>query len=203
MRWWARASHATDFQLIVTPDLVQFAGGMADNFIRQIHTQPDAHFIQKVPMWYGETIGFWDGETLVTWTATVQGWGQHTMFEFSNALETIEIWTPKYDESHKLIGLDQEAILYDPEALVQPVRLFEHVVKSGTMRDPGQSWYYNRCLTNVRNVNGKPTQLGRGDPGFVDYYGRPWAQVWEEYFEKGWDKPDDNALPDDVGDIFK
>jgi hypothetical protein len=71
------------------------------------------------------------------------------------------------------------------------------------MRDPGQSWYYNRCLTNVRNVDGKPTQLGRGDPGFVDYYGRPWAQVWEEYFEKGWDKPDENALPDDVGDIFK
>jgi hypothetical protein len=32
----------------------------------------------------------------------------------------------------------------------------------------------------------------------VDYYGRPWAQVWEKYFEKGWDKPQTTGVPEDV-----
>jgi hypothetical protein len=27
---------------------------------------------------------------------------------------------------------------------------------------------------------------------------RPWAQVWEKNFEKGWDKPQDTGLPDDA-----
>ena len=26
--------------------------------------------------------------------------------------------------------------------------------------------------------------------GFIDYFGRPWAQNWEEHFEKGWEKPE-------------
>jgi hypothetical protein len=52
-------------------------------------------------------------------------------------------------------------------------------------------------------VNGRPAQLHEGDEGFVDYYGRPWAKVWEEYFEKGWDKPAEEEIPADIGDIFK
>ena len=42
------------------------------------------------------------------------------------------------------------------------------------------------------------------DPEFVDYYGRPWAKVWEKYFEKGWDKPaTTNGIPDDVLNVLK
>jgi hypothetical protein len=99
--------------------------------------------------------------------------------------------------------MDTEAVFYDPAVLVQPVRLYDHMVRTGSGSDPGQTTTYIRCLSNVRNVNGKPTQLGEGDTGFVDYYGRPWAKNWEEYFEKGWDKPATNELPDDIGDIFK
>ena len=42
---------------------------------------------------------------------------------------------------------------------------------------------------NIQNVNGHPKQLTKADPDFIDYYGRPWAQNWEKWFEKGWDKP--------------
>jgi hypothetical protein len=77
------------------------------------------------------------------------------------------------------------------------------MVKTGGGGDPGQSPTFIECLSNVRNVNGKPTQLGEGDPGFVDYYGRPWAKNWEAYFEKGWDKPAEEEIPADIGDIFK
>ena len=41
----------------------------------------------------------------------------------------------------------------------------------------------------------------RSDPRFIDYYGRPWAQNWEQYFEVGWDKPDDD-LPANVLEIL-
>jgi hypothetical protein len=40
--------------------------------------------------------------------------------------------------------------------------------------------------------------LKENDPEFIDYYGRPWAKVWEKYFEKGWDKPSSNEIPEDV-----
>ena len=39
-------------------------------------------------------------------------------------------------------------------------------------------------------------------PRFVDYYGRPWAKNWEQYFEQGLEKPDSD-VPAAVLDIFK
>jgi hypothetical protein len=39
-----------------------------------------------------------------------------------------------------------------------------------------------------RRADGKPTQLLPGEAGYVDYFGRPWAQNWEEHFEKDWIK---------------
>ena len=41
--------------------------------------------------------------------------------------------------------------------------------------------------------------LPPADHDYVDYYGRPWAQDWEKYFEKGWkDKPNENSVPQDI-----
>jgi hypothetical protein len=28
------------------------------------------------------------------------------------------------------------------------------------------------------------------DPGYIDYFGRPWAENWEQHFEQGWKKPE-------------
>ena len=72
-RWWAQPSQAGNFQLTMTPWNVQFLSGIADNFLRQVMVGKTAH-VQKVPQWFGETIGFWDGTTLVTWTANIQAW---------------------------------------------------------------------------------------------------------------------------------
>ena len=57
------------------------------------------------------------------------------------------------------------------------------------------------CLSNIRNVNGRPTQLTPGHPDFIDYYGRPWAKNWETFFEAGWAKPQEE-LPAAITDIF-
>lgn len=66
--------------------------------------------VQKVPQWYHETVGFWDGTTLIAWTANIQAWTQHTMFENSGKLEAVEMFTPADDSRGKLLGLDEEAV---------------------------------------------------------------------------------------------
>src|SRR5215471_6435607 len=203
MRWWAQPSGAGNFQLIMTPYLVQTVSGVADNFLRQMYIGKEAH-IQKVPQWWGETIGFWDGTTLVTWTANVQGWTlTHSMFEFSDKMETVETWKPAYDGSGKFIGLNHEAVFYDPDAFVAPVRATFRFARRGTMDDQSRRYTYIECLSNIKNVNGRPTQLSPSDPNFIDYYGRPWAKNWDKWFEKDWDKPEDDSLPKAVLDIFK
>jgi hypothetical protein len=159
--------------------------------------------VQKVPQWYGETVGFWDGDTLVAWTANIQPWTQHTMFESSPQMETIETFKPAYDANHRFVGVDHEAVWYDPGALVQPVRLTERFLRIAMPDDANARFTFIECLSNIRNVEGRPKQLTSADPGFVDFYGRPWAQNWETWFEKGWDKPEIDAAPKDVLDLFK
>lgn len=202
LRWWAQASQAGNFQLLMTPWQVQFLSGIADNFLRQVLIGKQQH-VQRVPQWYGETIGFWDGTSLISWTANVQGWTlSHSMFEFSNKLETVEIFKPVNDAGGNFIGLDHETVFYDPEAFVEPLRATYRYVRQATPADPDRRYTYIECLSNVVNVDGRPTQLTKSDPRFVDYYGRPWAQNWEKWFEAGWDKPQ-SELPEAILNIFK
>ena len=96
IRWWAQPSAAGNFQLTMSTWQVQFLSGIADNFLRQVLIGKE--HVQKVPQWYGETIGFWDGTTLVTHTANIQGWTlTHAMFDTSDKLETIETFKPALD----------------------------------------------------------------------------------------------------------
>jgi hypothetical protein len=201
-RWWAQPSQAGNFQLTMSTWNVQFISGIADNFLRQVMVGKEQH-VQKVLQWYGETIGFWDGTTLITWTANVQGWTlTHSMFENSDKMETVETFKPAYDAAGKFVGLDHETIFYDPLAFVAPVRASYRFARRATPEDPNRRYTFIECLSNIKDVNGRPTQLTAADPGYVDYYGRPWAKDWEKYFEAGWDKPQ-TELPQDILDLFK
>jgi hypothetical protein len=201
-RWWAAPSQAGNFQLTMTPWMMQTISGIADNFLRQTMIGKETH-VQKVPQWFGETIGFWDGTTLITHTANIQGWTlTHSMFENSDKMETVETWKPALDASGKFIGLDHEAIFYDPDAFVAPVRATYRFARRATPDDPNRRYNYIACLSNIQNTNGRPAQLTNADPRFVDYYGRPWAKNWEKYFEVGWEKPEAD-LPKEILDIFK
>lgn len=200
MRWWSQASQGGNFQLTMNVNQVQFLSGIAANFLRQVLIGKE--HVQKVPQWYGETVGFWDGATLVTWTAHVQGWTlSHSMFEFSDKLETIETYAPVY-RNGGFIGLDHEAVFYDPDAFVAPLHLTMRFNRAATLENANRRYTYIECLSNLRNVEGHPTQLTAASDRFIDYYGRPWAQNWEKYFEAGWDKPQEE-LPKEILDIFK
>jgi len=144
------------FQLTMTAYQVQFLSGIADNFLRQVLIAKE--HVQKVPQWYGETVGFWDGTTLVAWTANIQAWTQHTMFENSGRLEAVEIFKPAYDAQGKFVGLEEEAVFYDPEALLQPVRILDRFVRRATPDDPKVRYTFIECLSNIHNVDG-----GRGN----------------------------------------
>jgi hypothetical protein len=200
IRWWAQASGGGNFQLTVTPNQVQFLSGTAANFLRQVLIGRE--HVQKVPQWYGETIGFWKGNVLISWTANVQAWTlSHSMFEHSNSLETIDVFTPRFDASGTFVGLSLETTFYDPEAFVAPVHNVIRFNRASGLDNPTRRYTYIECLSNIANVNGKPNQLTAGNERFVDYYSRPWAQNWEKHFEVGWEKPDDD-IPAGIFDIF-
>jgi hypothetical protein len=183
IRWWAQAIR--DIQITTTPYQVQLLSGTALNILRQILI--GQKHVTQISQWYGETVGFWDGETLVAWTANVQGWWMsHALPEFSSKLEAIEVYTRDADRNIHL-----EITLYDPEAFVAPLRLDAlYLYLKGPESDMRYQW--KECQQALWNVNGR---LQPVTPGTViqyripDWYDRPWARVWEEYFEEGMSRP--------------
>jgi hypothetical protein len=200
-RWWGWPSSGGNFQMIVTPSAVQTLSGVADNFVRQFLI--GRQHVQKVPQWYGETVAFWDKDTLVAWTANVQPWASHTFFETSPKFEVIEVFKPVKDAKGKVIALENEAVFYDEDAFVKPLVLRDRYIKRDEIDSQNARFTFIECLGNIRNVNGHPTQLTNASPDYIDYYGRPWAQVWSKNFEQGWEKPSEEVAPQDVLDIFK
>ena len=188
MRWWAEAAHGGPIEVMVTPNQVQFLTGIADNLLRRVLV--GRKHVQKVPQWFGETVGFWNGNTLVAWTANVQGWTlSHSMFEFSNKMETIEVFKPSADGK----TITVETTFYDPEAFTRPLHMVTPWEKTRSLDDPEQRFSYVECRvqsTIVNGADGRPTQMTPVDEGYIDYFGRPWAQNWESKFEQGWKKPE-------------
>ena len=202
MRRWHMAA-TREHQIVVTPKLVQLMAGVARNFITNIHIGREFDVTGRVPRlgadvprWYGETIGFWDGDALITWTSNIQGWTVHSAFEFSNAMQTIEIYTPNRAADGKFLGLKHEAIFYDSEALVEPIRIVRNFTKQSDF-DEGDPYVFIECVQTIFPVDGVATPL---TPGTVieyevpDMYGRPWAALWERYQEQEMEQPDEEDI---------
>jgi hypothetical protein len=191
--------------VIATPEVFQITAGVARNFITRVHIGRSFNMddVAKggaprlgaaVPRWYGETIGFWDKDTLITWTSNVQGWKSHSMWEFSNKMQSVEIYTPIRDKSGAFIGLNQEAILYDPESLVEPVRIVRNLHKVADYTDANETPQpFIECVQTIYNVNGVNTPVTPGQKIEIevpDMYGRPWDKIWQDNFEKDMKRPD-------------
>jgi hypothetical protein len=189
--------------VMLTPELAQILNATAKNFLTHVHigrrfneegTVP--RLGAPVPRWYGETIGFWDGDALITWTSNLQGWFAHGAFEHSDRLQAIEIYTPRRKASGEFHGIEHEAILYDPDSLVQPVRILHRWEKVGPLNE-GDPYPYIECIQNHFPIDGRATPVSPGttiEYTVPDLYGRPWAQVWERYHESGMTRPARPAL---------
>ncbi len=204
-RWYPFA--VWEHYVIATPDLVQISTGVADNFVTNVYVGREFNMEDvgkggvprlgaAVPRWYGETIGFWDKDTLITWTSNIQPWKSHSEFEFSNKMQSIEIYTPIRDKAGAFIGLNHEAVFYDPEALVEPIRIVRNLHKINKYTDATEAPYpFIECVQTIFSVNGvnAPTTPGTTIPfEMPDMYGRPWATIWQKYFEQGMSRPDDS-----------
>jgi len=184
--------------LVMTPDLVLDIRNAAKTLVTQIHI--GRQFNEEgavprlgpdVPQWFGETVGFWDADALITWTSNIQGWISHGGFEFSNRLQSIEIYTPRTDAGGTLIGLKQEVVLYDPEAFVAPLRIVQNLDRLGDANE-GDPFPIMECIPQSFPVNGHttPSSPGQAVEYLVpDIFGRPWAQIWERYHEAGMSRP--------------
>ena len=190
IRWWAQG--VRNIQVTVTPHQVQLLSGTALNFLRQILI--GQKHVSLIPQWYGETVGFWNGETLVAWTDHVQGWTMsHALPEFSSELEAIEVFTRDADRNIHL-----EITMYDPEAFVAPLRL-EAIYKYLEGPESEMRYQWKECQQALWNVDGRLQPIAPGtviEYRIPDWYDRPWARIWEEYFEEGMQRPQ----PDE--DIF-
>ncbi len=213
MRRWHGFGVSSVHQVMVTPELVQIETSNARNFVTSIHVGSEfdlsgavPHLGVDVPRWYGETIGFWDGDVLITWTSNIQPWTVHGAFEFSGKMQSIEIYTPRRDATGKITQFTHEAVLYDPEALVEPIRIvrtFHKIAPGDPQRygigfsfvgseDPHPHQQYIECVPTLLPIKGRQTPVAVGQTvqyEMPDIYGRPWAQLWEKYFEKGMQKP--------------
>lgn len=204
MRRWYSFSVWEQY-IVATPDMVQIDAGVADNFSTNIHVNRNFKMDDvasggvprlgaAVPQWYGETVGFWDGDTLITWTSNVQGWKAHSAFEFSNKMQTIEIYTPNRDAAGKFLGLNHESILYDTEAFVEPLRIVRNLVKINNYTDDNEvPLVFIECQQNIFNIDGINTPLAPGatiEYKLPDMLGRPWDQIWREHFEQGMKHPE-------------
>jgi hypothetical protein len=202
LRRWHEAA-VWEHYIMVTPSMVQILAGVARNFITNIHIGREFNMDgavprlgADVPRWYGETIGFWDNDVLITWTSNIQGWKTHAAFDHSNKMQTIEIYSPNRDADGKFLGLNHEAILYDPEALVEPVRIVRNYVKESGFEE-GDPYVFIECVQTIFPIDGTATPVA---PGQViqyevpDMYGRPWAKIWEKYWEQGMEKPEEKDI---------
>ena len=203
-RLFSRQAHlAMDF--VTTPERVQLMASSADNFIRHFNVgrrfDPSGsvpRLGQNVPRWFGESIAFWDGDTLITWTSNVVPWITHGVFEFSGQMQTVEIFSPRRSPSGELAGIEHEIVLYDEDALAQPLRLIQVHIKTAELEDV-DPFIYARCIQTIFPVDGRPQPLSPGatiEYTVPDIYGRPWAQIWERYFEDGMERPRDESIFD-------
>jgi len=210
MRRWYPAA-VSEHYVIATPDFVQVRTGRIENFDQDVHvgrqfdmTDVAAGGVPRlgppVPRWYGETIGFWDKDVLITWTSNIQGWKSHSEFEFSNKMQSVEMYTP-IRENGKLIGLNHEAVMYDDEALAQPIRIVRNLIKINNFDDKGETPFVSsHCIQTIYMINGENAPLVPGakiEFEMPDMFGRPWAHVWEQYFEQGMSRP----APKDIFDF--
>lgn len=202
-RWHYHGVTNQPHSIIVTPGLVQILAGDADNLITNIHIGRTFNMDgavprlgADVPRWYGETIGFWDEDVLITWTSNIQGWKVHGNFEFSGKLQTIEIYTPNRDAAGSVVGLNHEGVFYDPEALVEPIRMVRNLVKGGGFED-GDPYQFIDCIPTIYPLDGIATPVSPGaviEYAVPDMYGRPWATIWQRYHEQGMQQPENDDI---------
>ena len=195
MREWSGPGFG-GLDVVAVPDFVILGSNFNGNRYVYIDREFDTsgavpRLGDDVRQWLGETVGFWDGDALVTWTSNVRGWFTHGSFEHSDFMQTIEIFSPRYDTEGAFLGLEHETIFYDAEALRAPVRDLRFLSVVGNLTD-GPPKTYSHCEQSIFPIDGKEQFVPPGETIEYTVLGldRPWAKIYEEYFEADMQRPE-------------
>ena len=75
--------------------------------------------------------------------------------------------------------------------MAQPIRIIRNYIKTGGF-EQADPYVYIECIPTIYPLDGKATPVSPGQTiqyKVPDMYGRPWAQMWEQYNEQGMEKP--------------
>jgi hypothetical protein len=159
-------------EFMATPDRTLLMNEM-NNEVRRVYTDGRGHIPEALayPMWFGDSIGFWDGATLVIHTNNIKAnLYQREQPAHSDRLETVEEWTEIRE------GLMEVKIsLYDPESLVEPhhsIRYYRNIDdQNGDLRVLHWSCAENQPVVRTAEggstfsvVPGQEEQLDLTDP---------------------------------------
>ena len=135
--------------------------------IRRIYTDNRGHIPdeQAVPLWEGDSIGFWDADTLIVHTKHMKA-GEYMRGQpnYSFKVTTVERWRKIGDAT-----LEAKVTVYDPESLLEPYPATFTYKKMPP--DPSNRVHYMSCVEGnnvVRQPDGTSSFLLPGDPGYRD-----------------------------------
>ena len=104
-------------EFIVRPEQTWLTSETVNN-VRRVYTDGRDHppEVERYPLYYGDSIGFWDGQRLVIHTNQLMArqMGRNTLYQ-SEQMETVEIW-----ENIDGDTIRAQAWLYDPTILEEP-----------------------------------------------------------------------------------
>lgn len=133
------------------------------NSTRRVYTDDRGHPPEedRYPLYYGDSIGFWDGDRLIVHTNQLMA-GRYapTQPDHTEQVETVEIWRKIDDRT-----LTVDIWIYDPPVLLEPWYMKQRYVK---LVDPDKRlriryWYCNE------NPNNRVYQTGDGSSQYSDF----------------------------------
>jgi hypothetical protein len=134
-------------EFVPTPNQTWLINEMV-NDIRRVYTDGREHTPEadRIPLYDGDSIGFWDGDKLVIHTnALMAGIYQRSNPDYTEKVETVEIWR-KTDPN----TMSVDVWVYDPPALAEPWYVRQVY---GKLSDPDKALrigYWN-CAENQNN----------------------------------------------------
>ena len=104
-------------EFIVRPEQTWLSSETVNN-VRRIYTDGRSHpdEAERYPLYYGDSIGFWDEGKLVIHTNQLMAryMGRNNLYQ-SDAIETVEVWETVAEDR-----IEVDAWIYDPSILEEP-----------------------------------------------------------------------------------
>ena len=102
------------------------------------------------------------------------------------------MYTARKDASGALTGMTHETVLYDPDVFLDPVRIVQVWDRIGALNE-NEPFALTECVPQIFPIEGVAARVLAGRTFEYEYpniFGRPWAQIWEKYHERGMQRPE-------------